>query len=208
MADNNDRNNSKVKVNNSEDIRHQVHIANVPLSALKNRKNKCFLKVKKKYDYQKVVIKVTLDKSILQNKADIIESSVTISFNDEEVNIFTEKQHADKNITKKMGRFWIAYTPIEDDKLTIKVKSHFKQSFYNNVLLPRIKNKEEKEKQAKTRQEKEKYSHEDLHRRDFQFADKFPYHYSPNSDGNRSRREVFGGAFSGVSKSGGKRKGK
>ncbi|WP_226036136.1 hypothetical protein [Aquibacillus saliphilus] len=198
---------SKLKVINSEDIRHQLHILDVPLSALKEKRSKYFLKIKKKYTYQKAVVKVTLDKSIIHNRQSISKDSFTVKFEDKKINIFIEKQDAEKIFTKKMGRYRITYFLIDDDRLAIKVKSHFKQAFYNNVILPRIKMMRSKEEHVKTqKQNKGTYTSEDLRKSDFRYADKFPYHHSPNSDGNRSRKEVFGGAFSGTSRSGGKRK--
>lgn len=198
---------SKLKVNNSEDIRHQVHIVDIPLSALKKKRSKYSLKVKKKYTYQKAVVKVTLDESIIQNKQDITKDFFTIRFDDKKINIFIEKQGVDKNFIKKMGKYRITYMPIDANRLSIKVKSHFKQAFYKNVILPRIKKAKVKEQQVKSqKQNKGTYTPEGLRRSDFHYADKFPYHHSPNSDGNRSRKEVFGGAFSGTSRSGGKQK--
>ncbi|OZU87629.1 hypothetical protein CIL03_16200 [Virgibacillus indicus] len=197
---------SKLKVTNSEDIRHQVHIVDVPLSAFRKKRSKYSLKVKKKYTHQKAVVKVTLDKSIIHNKQNISKDFIAIKF-DNKINIFIEKQDADQKFIKKMGRYRISYMPIDADKLSIKVKSHFKQAFYKNVILPRIKKMRSKEEHMKNqKQNKGTYTPEDLRKSDFYYADKFPYHHSPNSDGNRSRREVFGGAFSGISRSGGKRK--
>ncbi|QHS23775.1 hypothetical protein GWK91_12810 [Virgibacillus sp. MSP4-1] len=199
--------NSKLKVNRSDDIRHQVHITDVPLSAFKEKRNHYSLKVKKKYKYQKAVIKVALDKSIIKNKQDMNEESVSIGFTDDTIHIFIERESADTLLTKRIGRHRIAYNPIATDNLSIKVKSIFKQTFYKNVLLPRINQMKIKEKHTNhQKQEKGPYTSEDLRRRDFHYADMFPYHNSPNSDGNRSRNEVFGGAFSGISRSGGKRK--
>ncbi|WP_133087837.1 hypothetical protein [Virgibacillus indicus] len=164
------------------------------------------MKVKKKYTHQKAVVKVTLDKSIIHNKQNISKDFIAIKF-DNKINIFIEKQDADQKFIKKMGRYRISYMPIDADKLSIKVKSHFKQAFYKNVILPRIKKMRSKEEHMKNqKQNKGTYTPEDLRKSDFYYADKFPYHHSPNSDGNRSRREVFGGAFSGISRSGGKRK--
>ncbi|WP_382390518.1 hypothetical protein [Lentibacillus juripiscarius] len=194
-------------MNNSEDIRHQVYIVDVPLSSLKKKRNRYRLKIKKKYTYQKAVVKAMLDSSIIQNKQNIIGDYFDIRFDDNKINIFLEKQVKDKNLIKKMGRYRITYMPVDTDRLSIKVKSHFRQVFYKNVILPRIKKMRSKEEHIKKqKQNKGTYTLEDLRRSDFQYADKFPYHHSPNSDGNRSRKEVFGGAFSGVSKSGGKRK--
>lgn len=91
----------KLKVNNSEDIRHQVYIVDVPLSSLKKKRNRYRLKIKKKYTYQKAVVKAMLDSSIIQNKQNIIGDYFDIRFDDNKINIFLEKQVKDKTSLKK-----------------------------------------------------------------------------------------------------------
>ena len=198
---------SKFKINNPKDIRHQVHITDIPLSTFKKRRHKYFLKVKKKYTYQTALVKIVLDSSIIQSGKNQGISGFNIRFTGDKINIYIDEQKADKKFIKKLGRYRITYTPIDDDKISVKVKSSFKKVFYENVIISRIEKVKNREESAKARKKnKEINILEDLRKRDLHYADMHPYQHSPNSDGNRSRREVFGGAFSGISRSGGKRK--
>src|SRR5699024_11437731 len=114
--------NSKLKINNSKDIRHRVHITDIPLSTFKKRRHKYFLKVKKKYTYQTALVRIGLDSSIIQSGKNQSISGFNIRFTGDKINIYIDEQKADQKLIKKLGRYRITYTPVDDDKLSVRVK--------------------------------------------------------------------------------------
>lgn len=195
---------SKYKVYTSSDIRHQVRLEDIPISSFKKKKDKYVIKLKRNNDHQKAIVKVTLAKSLVEEPQGIVSETMNIVCGN--INIFVEELEASQKFKKMFGKYRIKYIVEKNEGLSVKVKGSFKASFYENTLLPRIEKVRTKEHYKNSnRQLNGTSTSDDLRTKDMHYADMFQYNESPNRDGNRSRREVFGGTFSGVSKSGGKK---
>ncbi|MGP4072879.1 hypothetical protein ACTWQB_10035 [Piscibacillus sp. B03] len=197
---------TKYKVNTSSDIRHQVQLINIPISFFKEKKDKYVIKLKRINDHQKAAVKVTLAKSLVEESHVIDSETTNMNIDGRNIIVFVEELGAEQKFKKLFGKYRIKYVVKANEGMSVKVKGSIKASFYENTLLPRIEKARTKEQYRNSKRELNGTNFsDDIHTKDLHYADMFQYNESPNRDGNRSRREVFGGTFSGGSRSGSKR---
>ena len=129
---------SKINIYHSTDIRHQILINRIPLSALKERRNTYTLKVRNRFTYQTVVVKISIDQSIIHEEQDFSYEFLTIKFMGKYLQIAVNKQHADQELRKSIGHYKMKYRS-KHEQLEIEVKSRFKRNIYIEEIRSRIK---------------------------------------------------------------------
>src|SRR5699024_1529484 len=128
---------SKIKIYHSTDIRHQILINRIPMSALIEKRNIYTLKIKKRYTYQTVVVKISIHKSIIHEEQDFSYEFLTIKFRGKYLQILVDKPNADQELRKRIGKYKIKYCS-KHEQLEIEVKSQFRRNFYIEEIQSRI----------------------------------------------------------------------
>src|SRR5699024_7036448 len=120
---------SKIKIYHSTDIRHQILINRIPMSALIEKRNIYTLKIKKRYTYQTVVVKISIHKSIIHEEQDFSYEFLTIKCRGKYRQILVDKPYADLELTKRDRKYKMKYC-YKHKQLEIKVTTLLRRTFY------------------------------------------------------------------------------
>lgn len=181
---------------------HQLTVKDLPLEFIKHRKKHDMIKLKKNYNNnQKVVIKIKLNKSIVDNHEQIVHNDAEIKFDHDVIDIIIRNTTMKQIIKKGFFSYRAHYQIIIPQKLNIYIKVKLNNQFYKNSILPQLERfKAQKRKNERTEDIQRPLTPEDYRKKDMYEVDRDAYRYSPNSDGGRSRYEVLSGNFSGESR--------
>ncbi|MCJ8007284.1 hypothetical protein ACFFF5_07240 [Lederbergia wuyishanensis] len=201
-------------------IKQQITLTKITLSDLIERNSKYHLIIKKRNKRQRLIIGISISKQIIQDKKDTKDDICSIYFEDDTFSIKINRLYAVKKIVRQSDNsYLIHYSSGNSKKLHFEVKNWLEKDYYTDELLPLISNAKnqrkkywikKKEINAKIKTTKikawsRKLTPEEYRRKDFYNSDLYSSHYSPNSDGNRTMREVLGGSGSNMYRKRGKR---
>ncbi|WP_461183019.1 hypothetical protein [Virgibacillus kimchii] len=202
----------RVKLKTQPPLRHQVYIESVPMKILDLVDGYYTLHLQRRSTHQQLEIRMLIDKNIVMNKESIKRDITTINFNKETFDIVINRDYSIPNIKKEENMYVIRYKS-NQFQLKVEVINRLTPNYYEKLVQTYIKKKSKNKKGTIRKRPKNihkkqrrQITKEELLRRDFYEADQYRYTYSPNSDGERSSREVFGGNVGNFSRGRRKRK--
>ncbi|GGA91720.1 hypothetical protein [Ornithinibacillus halotolerans] len=189
------------KVLDQSRIKHSVLITNVTKKNLKLNGKRYELSLKFGNNRQKLEINLSFLKDVIDNREDLRRDMVSIKFKDEHFKTEIERIYS-INMIKELNNMYLLNYESTQFQIRSNVNNQVSKDYFESKILPQIKNKKKvlsripQQKIHKNKVKKQpigKLSPEELRKIDFYYSDLYAYKYSPNSDGNRKKREKFGG---------------
>lgn len=206
---------------------HKISVTNIPLKKFKkDGENYSFL-IKRKSKKQKLHLKISASKEAFKSLKPVKKKEILVK-NNHEMDLTMETLYSLKRVIKIENTYLIKYTK-RSGIFTFEIENFLDKDYYKHKNLPepphpdhttkksrkklkqeRIKIRRVKIKHNKktnlpfplTWSNKSKITQKDLLMRDLYYSEGLRYYYSPNSDGNRSKNEYFGGGGSNMYRSG------
>jgi hypothetical protein len=189
----------RVKLKTQPPLKHHVYIESVPIKKLVLQAGYYTLHLQRKSKHQQLEIRILIDKNIIMNKESTKRDITEINFKKETFDIVIKREYSIPNIKKEENMYVIRYKS-NQFQVKAEVINRLTPNYYEKLLQTYIKKKSKNKKGTIRKRPKNihkkqrrRITKEELLRRDFYEADQYRYTYSPNSDGERSSREVLGG---------------
>ncbi|RKQ29330.1 hypothetical protein [Oceanobacillus halophilus] len=196
-----------IKVTEQGAFKHRILIQNVSKSQLKVEGDRYILSLNVGSSRQKLEIVLSISKQVIDKKSSMKRDITYIKFNGDKFDLIIERIYSIKQIRKQRNSYSICYKSTQF-QLKANVVNWLTAEYYESTFLPKIENvKMQKSVKRKNNRVLSKHrmveqSPEQLRKLDFYNSDLYAYNYSPNSDGNRTSREKFGGSGSNMSRRG------